>query len=162
VTPAVILGLLALALLAAGSRLRAAVVAGAGLVGLALAEAVVILGLHGSARALAAVPAAALLLAAGEISFGLADGIRPGGTGDRRRQAGWVGGCAAGAAAAAFVVLGADAVALGGGDRRRGGPRRARRVAVGRRRARAGRRGLTAPRASREPWSAHFHRLGPR
>jgi hypothetical protein len=112
VTPAVILGLLALALLAAGSRLRAAVVAGAGLVGLALAEAVVILGLHGSARALAAVPAAALLLAAGEISFGLADGIRPGGTGDRRRQAGWVGGCAAGAAAAAFVVLGADAVAL--------------------------------------------------
>lgn len=111
-TPASLLALLSLALLAAGSRLRAAVVAGAGLVGLALAEAAVILALHGSARALTAVPAAALLLAAGEISFGLADGIRPGRMGDRRRQAGWVGGCAAGAAAAAFVVLGADAVVL--------------------------------------------------
>jgi hypothetical protein len=106
------LAVLAALLLVAGWRLHSPVLAGAGVVVLGLAEAVPILFLHGSARALVAVPAAALLLGAGELSLGLADGVGADAPGDRRRQAGWVGACAAGAAAAAVVVLGADAVPM--------------------------------------------------
>jgi hypothetical protein len=104
------LGLVALLLLIGGSRLRWPVLAGAGVVVLALAEAVPILALHGAARALVAVPEAALLLGAGELCLGLADGVGAEAPGDRRAQAGWVCGCAAGAAAAAFVVLGSEAI----------------------------------------------------
>jgi hypothetical protein len=105
------LGLLALLLLGGGGALRLPALAGAGLVALGAGEALVLLLLHGSERTLAAVPGAALLLLAGELSFGLADGLRAG-KGERRRLAGWLGGCAVGAAGAAFVVLGADAVGL--------------------------------------------------
>jgi hypothetical protein len=106
------LALLAALLLVAGSRLRWPALAGAGVVVLGLAETVPVLFLHGSARALVAVPAAALLLGAGELGLGLADGVGADAHNNRRRQAGWVGACAAGAAATAVVVLGADAVPM--------------------------------------------------
>jgi hypothetical protein len=106
------LAVLAALLLGAGSRLRWPALAGAGVVVLGLAEAVPVLFLHGTARALVAIPAAALLLGAGELSLALADGVGAEVPGDRRRQAGWVCACAAGAAATAVIVLAADAVGL--------------------------------------------------
>jgi hypothetical protein len=112
VIAAVPLVVLAALLLVAGSRLRLPALAGAGVVVLGLAEALPVLFLHGTARALVAVPGAALLLAMGELSLGLADGVRAESRGERRRQAGWVCGCAAGAAATAVIVLAADAVGL--------------------------------------------------
>ncbi len=108
----VALALVAVLLLAAGSRLRWPGLAGAGILVLGLAEAVPILALHGTARALVAIPEAALLLAAGELALGLADGVGAEETRGRRRQWGWVAGCAVAAAASAVVVLGADAVSL--------------------------------------------------
>jgi hypothetical protein len=107
---AVALALIAAALLAVGVRLRWPVLAGAGMAALGLAEAVPILALHGAASALVAIPAAALLLGAGELCLGLADGVGAEAPGDRRRQAWWVCGCAVAAAATAFVVIGTDAV----------------------------------------------------
>ena len=103
---------LAAVLLAAGARLRWPVLAGTGVAVLALAEAVPLVAVHGTARDLVAVPAAALLLGAGELCLGLADGVRAEAPGERRRQAGWICGCAAAAAATAFVVLGADTLPL--------------------------------------------------
>ena len=121
---AVLLALVAAGLLAAGSSLGLPALAGAGLLVLGVAEAAVLVDLHGSARLLGAVPAAALLLGAGELCFALADGVRGGadtggglggggdGVGGRLRQVGWLCGLAVGGAAVAFVVLGADAVPL--------------------------------------------------
>lgn len=106
------LALLAALLGAAGARLRSPALAGAGVAILGLAVAVPIFALHGTARALIAVPAAALLLGAGELCLGLADGVGAERAGDRRRQVGWVCGCAAAAAAIAFVVLGSEAIGL--------------------------------------------------
>jgi hypothetical protein len=115
---AVLLALVAVGLLAGGSSLRLPALAGAGLLMLGVAEATVLVDLHGLARALGAVPAAALLLGAGELCFDLADGVRGGadtgggGVGGRRRQVARLCGPAVGGAAVAFVVLGAEAIPL--------------------------------------------------
>ena len=104
--------LIAVVLLISGARLRTPALAGAGVALLGLAAAVPVFALHGDARTLVAVPAAALLLGAGELCLGLADGVAAETPEDRRAWAGWVCGCAAGAAAVAFIVLGSEAIGL--------------------------------------------------
>ncbi len=106
------LAVAAVLLIGAAARLRLPALAAGGLFVLALAEGLAILLLSGSGRELAAVPAAALLLLAGEIGFDLADGVTADAPGAGRDRTTWLGATALTAAAVAFVVLGADTIGL--------------------------------------------------
>lgn len=101
---AALAGLLALGL---GRVLGGPLLPTAGLVLLLCAFVFALGTLHGTARPLSAIPAAAILLVAGELGFAPARG----GPGSRRERLAWLAGCALAAGVVALVIVALGAVA---------------------------------------------------